>query len=58
MTLEDRPHLGHDLVMRKAGLFEGHRLLDLGAEPCVMRLRVFARGEFGLDGRELGHAGI
>jgi hypothetical protein len=57
MLVDDRLHLRHHLIVRDAGLLGVHRLLDPGAEPCVIGLGLFGRRKFGLDGRELGHGG-
>lgn len=58
VSVDDRLHLRHHLLMRNAGLFRLHRLLDLGAEPRVIGfLLLLRRGEFRDDGRELCHAG-
>lgn len=37
--VEDRLHPRHDDLVRDAGPGVGERLLDLGAEPCVIGFR-------------------
>jgi hypothetical protein len=54
--VEDRLRFRHHLGVWDWRLGGGERLFHLGADPCVMRLGPFGRREFGLDGRELGHA--
>lgn len=54
---DDRLHLRHDLIVRDAGALRRHRPLDLGPEPRIMRRRILAGRELGLDGGEVSHAG-
>lgn len=52
--VEERLHLRHDDLMRDAGSGVGKRLLDLGAEPCVIGFRRGDRPRWRVVGVRLG----
>lgn len=53
--VEDCLRQRHYLSVWNAKCVRRHRTLDLGAEPRVIRGGIFARREFGLEGRQLIH---
>lgn len=55
VRVEDRLHPRHDDLVRDAGSGVGERLLDLGAEPCVIGFRRGDRPRRCIVGVVLGH---